>query len=453
MQKTENYGLNKPDSTDKYNVEDFNENMEILDAKIAECFQSVSNGKQLIASAITDKGVTTSEDATFAAMASNIGNIKTSGDMQEKTATLSTSKQTITPDAGYDGLSKVTIPAITGTAGAGDVLAGKTFNSATAGIAKTGTLADKTGTAEYTVTPALDSTNKELKMPIPATGKYNTNNKLKATFATIASLIGLTSAKLASGNTILGISGNSNVVDTSAGTATAAQILKDKIAYVDGAKVTGTMTNRQGTTVDATAVSQDDTYTYFTTPAGSYSASSKVRTKNSNLVNLKAQHWATYQELTTYDFMALIDNVYLVYTPGLPVTFTGATILSSANPTTNGGQKPYLYLVKATAETVTMTISHAQYTIFVSPPLGKKLSSCSWTMKTGSASSFSINVEQNAIYSYFVNCKATFTNAEIISYVHDNDGYAYLIKATSTTMTVKNDSGAAYGGSISSKIL
>lgn len=36
MQKTENYGLNKPESTDFYDVEHFNNNMDVLDAKMKE---------------------------------------------------------------------------------------------------------------------------------------------------------------------------------------------------------------------------------------------------------------------------------------------------------------------------------------------------------------------------------------------------------------------------------
>lgn len=215
MQTTTNYGLKKPEETDFYNVQDFNDNMDILDEKVKECFQSVSNGKKLIASAITDKGVTTASDATFAVMAENIENIETSPNLQAKTETLDTTKTSaiLTPDSGYDGLSKVTvsittqsksavlstsaqtikpdsgkvlsavsIPAIEGTAAVGDVLAGKTFNSATAGMKKP-----------------------------------------------------------------------------------------------------GTMVNRKGATVDAIAVSQDDTYTYFKTPAGCYSEESMVRTENSNL--------------------------------------------------------------------------------------------------------------------------------------------------------------------------
>lgn len=46
---------------------------------IDEVFTSVSNGKELIADAITDKGVTTSATDTFAQMASNIEDIPTGG--------------------------------------------------------------------------------------------------------------------------------------------------------------------------------------------------------------------------------------------------------------------------------------------------------------------------------------------------------------------------------------
>ena len=44
---------------------------------VDELFTSVSNGKATVASAITDKGVSTANDATFATMAANIGKIDT----------------------------------------------------------------------------------------------------------------------------------------------------------------------------------------------------------------------------------------------------------------------------------------------------------------------------------------------------------------------------------------
>lgn len=48
----------------------------IITQKLNEVFQSVSSGKSLIASAITDKGVTTRSDATFETMANNISKIE-----------------------------------------------------------------------------------------------------------------------------------------------------------------------------------------------------------------------------------------------------------------------------------------------------------------------------------------------------------------------------------------
>lgn len=72
-------------------------------------------------------------------------------------------------------------------------------------------------------------------------------------------------------------------VNTSDATAVAANILSGKTAYVKGSKVTGTMAEKAGVTVDATATTQDSNYTYLNLPEGHYSATSKVRTPNSNI--------------------------------------------------------------------------------------------------------------------------------------------------------------------------
>lgn len=53
---------------------------------IKEVFQSVSDGKGAIASAITDKGVQTGADASFAVMAENIGQIQNGGGGGEDTS-------------------------------------------------------------------------------------------------------------------------------------------------------------------------------------------------------------------------------------------------------------------------------------------------------------------------------------------------------------------------------
>lgn len=78
---------------------------------IVELFQNVSNGKQLIATAITDKGVTTSSDSTFQTMATNIGKISgidgaivQIGNITYKLSTDSTGKVIATKIAGIEGL-------------------------------------------------------------------------------------------------------------------------------------------------------------------------------------------------------------------------------------------------------------------------------------------------------------------------------------------------------------
>lgn len=66
-----------------------------LKEDLNDCFQSVSDGKTLVASAITGKGVATGATATFSQMATNISSIKTTvtptaGNKNTKTAKLST---------------------------------------------------------------------------------------------------------------------------------------------------------------------------------------------------------------------------------------------------------------------------------------------------------------------------------------------------------------------------
>ena len=138
---------------------------------VNECFQSVSNGKTLIASAITDKRVATDATATFAQMAENI--------------------------------SKIVLGS--GNATKKDVLSGKTFTNDD-GIEYTGSMTNNAG-SEKSATGSLDSTNKRVQLAVPANAYYSTASKLYIAYATLASLIGLTAAKIIKGNTILGIAG------------------------------------------------------------------------------------------------------------------------------------------------------------------------------------------------------------------------------------------------------
>lgn len=184
--------------------------IDTMSTKVDDCFQNVSDGKKAVASALADKGVPTAQDAEFATMAANVRKIKTNPTLQTKTVTLDASNttQTLTPDSGYDGLSQVkasittqtksvnlstseqvvkpdsgkvlsqvTVPAVTGSAGLKDVVTGKTFNSATAGIGKTGTLPDKRGTTVDAATVNQDDNYTYFTVPTEAV--YDAKSKLR----------------------------------------------------------------------------------------------------------------------------------------------------------------------------------------------------------------------------------------------------------------------------------
>ena len=158
---------------DSFGAKELNEiGKEINDLtnEMKETKKSVSDGKTLIAAAITLKRVATAATDTFAVMAEKIRQIVLGS----------------------------------GNATTGDVLKGKTFTNDD-GVEYTGTLEDKSNTKQE-VTASLDTTNKRVQMVAPTTGKYtNGTSVLYTTYAKLASLIGLTAAKLWPGITILGI--------------------------------------------------------------------------------------------------------------------------------------------------------------------------------------------------------------------------------------------------------
>lgn len=208
-----------------------------MSTKVDDCFTSVSDGKKAVASAITDKGVTTAQNAEFATMAANVRKIKTNPTLQAKAITLDTSKttQTLTPDPGYDGLSQVkasittqtksvnlstsqqvvkpdsgkvlsqvTVPAVTGSAGLKDVVTGKTFNSATAGVGKTGTLPDKRGTTVDAA--AVNQDDNYTYFTVPTEAVYDAKSKLRTLSSNLCKItklnksVGVTSAGVTSAN-------------------------------------------------------------------------------------------------------------------------------------------------------------------------------------------------------------------------------------------------------------
>ena len=156
--------------------------------RIEEVFQSASEGKALVASAITGRGIATSADAGFKAMADNIkslsvttgnatvgqvlasrtfsnaGGTGLTGTMANRgavTSSLSAGKSYTIPEGYHNGKGKVTANALAGqtdaTAVAGNITKGKT--AWVKGVKITGTGADNTAQYNAGVTAADARTN------------------------------------------------------------------------------------------------------------------------------------------------------------------------------------------------------------------------------------------------------------------------------------------------------
>lgn len=200
--------------------------------------------------------------------------------LQAKSITPTKKQQSIAPDAGYYGLSAVTVGAIPDnyqdtspvTAGAGDVLANKVIVNAD-GETVAGTMPNNGA-----VSKTLDAATNSYTVPAgyhDGTGKVQIVTEEKtATPTKAAQEITPATGKVLSKVSIGAIP--ANYIDTSDADALAANILEDKTAYVDGAKVTGTMANNGAIskTIDGLNV------TSYTVPAGYTSGGSVALTND-----------------------------------------------------------------------------------------------------------------------------------------------------------------------------
>lgn len=159
-----------------------------------------------------------------------------------------------------------------GDAVAANVVAGKTFTSA-AGIKVTGTVASKGALATCRGTANWEGLQYGFKFD---TGAYlegysgGDHPMVTVPYGTLASTIGLTAGKIIKGNTILGIAGTGQTgVDTSDANATAANILKNKTAYVNGVKITGTVENMPNQT-SCESIGYASGMCYVRIPVGAY---------------------------------------------------------------------------------------------------------------------------------------------------------------------------------------
>lgn len=195
--------------------------------------------------------------------------------LQEKSVTPTQSVQSVTADNGYDGLKKVTVDAIPSvyqdtssvTATAADVLTGKVIVLAD-GTVKAGTMADNGA-----VNKSLDATTVSYTIPAgrhSGTGKVTITLEEKTVTPTKSTqTVTPTAGKVLSKVTVAPIP--AEYITTTDATATAANILDGKTAYVGGNKIEGTMPNNG--TVSGTV--NGITTTEVSVPAG-YTSGGKI---------------------------------------------------------------------------------------------------------------------------------------------------------------------------------
>ena len=209
--------------------------------------------------------------------------------LQTKSVTPSESTQNITPDAGYDGLSKVTVGAIqtetktvtangTVTPSSGKYLKQVTVNVPPTGIDTsdatatasdiaenktayvngekiTGSILVMDGTSFQAPNISWDSSKSRLKLSGTSSEKYIYKKGAELIMYCSGGRLGdATAADVAQGKTFTSAAGlkvtgtrvGSGGIDTSDATATASDIVENKTAYVNGEKVTGSLTFSNG---------------------------------------------------------------------------------------------------------------------------------------------------------------------------------------------------------------
>lgn len=219
-------------------------------AKLDDCATAVDGiTNQGAVSATVQEGDTFTIPAGYHNGSGTVSGVAGGGNykLQSKTVAPTKAQQAVTPDSGYYGLSDVTVSAIPDayqdvssvTATAADTLTGKVFVTSD-GTVTTGTMANN-----GSVTKALDAATTSYTIPKgyhSGAGKVSVTVETKEVTPTKAAQeIVPSTGKLLSKVSVAAIP--NNYVDTGDADAAAPNILDSKTAYVNGAKVVGTMPN------------------------------------------------------------------------------------------------------------------------------------------------------------------------------------------------------------------
>lgn len=204
---------------------------------------------------------------------------------QTITVAPSTTEKVINPEEGYNGITQVTVEAVTNNIDTNIKQENIKKDVSILGI--TGTLEEGVDTSDADATAAnieinktayvngekitgslplnnttlvvdnaeisLDGENNKLEMNSTNSTKQiidnNVNMKFNANYSDVATTIGLSPDKIKRGETILNVAGNvQEGIDTSDANAVETDILSGKTAYVDGNKITGTITSKEAQT-------------------------------------------------------------------------------------------------------------------------------------------------------------------------------------------------------------
>ena len=204
---------------------------------------------------------------------------------QTITVAPSTTEKVINPEEGYNGITQVTVEAVTNNIDTNIKQENIKKDVSILGI--TGTLEEGVDTSDANAAAAnieinktayvngqkitgniplnnttlvvdnaeisLDGENNKLEMNSTNSTKQiidnNVNMKFNANYSDVATTIGLTPDKIKRGETILNVEGNvQEGIDTSNANAVETDILSGKTAYVDGNKITGTITSKEAQT-------------------------------------------------------------------------------------------------------------------------------------------------------------------------------------------------------------
>ena len=240
-------------------------------AKLDDCAAAVDGiTNQGAVSATVQEGDTFTIPAGYHNGSGTVSGVAGGGNykLQSKTVAPTKAQQAVTPDSGYYGLSDVTVSAIPDayqdvssvTATAADTLTGKVFVTSD-GTVTTGTMANNGA-----VTKALDTATTSYTIPKgyhSGAGKVSVTTETKEVTPTKAAQeIVPSTGKLLSKVSVAAIP--NNYVDTGDADAVAANILDSKTAYVNGAKVIGTMPNNGSVSASMDGL----TTTSVTIPAG-----------------------------------------------------------------------------------------------------------------------------------------------------------------------------------------